>query len=198
MSLMQLIGQYLDGPALDAIGQQAGLPRDKVEQALPPALALLTSSLSNNAREGGASGMMNAVERDHDGSLLDSLPGLLGSMAAQHGGGILGHLMGAKQDTAAEGVARAGGIDKGSAMKLLVALAPVVMAALGKQKRQKGLGESDLADFLGGERAQAEAALPSGAAGLTKLLDADGDGSVMDEITEIGGGLLGGLFGGKK
>jgi hypothetical protein len=33
---------------------------------------------------------------------------------------------------------------------------------------------------------------------LERLLDADGDGDVMDDVAKIGGGLLGRLFGGRR
>ena len=91
---------------------------------------------------------------------------------------------------AEQAVARAGGLDGGSAANLLMMLAPVVMGALGRQKRDSGLNEGGLADLLAGERRRADS--DSGLSGLTRLLDAAGDGGVLDEITEIGGGLLGG------
>ncbi len=80
--------------------------------------------------------------------------------------------------------------------KLLPMLAPVVMGALGRQKRQRGLDAGGLASMLGAERSDMERANPA-AGMLGKLLDQDGDGSAVDDIARLGKGLLGGLFGGR-
>lgn len=194
--LMDLIGQHLDESALEAISQRSGAPRARVEAAIPAALATLTSGLSNNAQAGGASSLLSALDRDHDGSILDDLPGLLGGMSDSHGDGILGHVLGGRRPVAEQAVSRASGLDAGSAGQILAMLAPVLMGALGKQRRERGLGEMDITDLLGGERRRVES--DSQLSGLARVLDADGDGSVMDEITEIGGSLLGGLFGGRR
>lgn len=73
-------------------------------------------------------------------------------------------------------------------------LAPVVMGALGKQKQESGLDVGALAQMLGGQQSQMQSNPLMAAA--TALLDADGDGSVIDDLAEkAGGSLLGGLFG---
>ncbi|MEM6490960.1 MAG: DUF937 domain-containing protein [Pseudomonadota bacterium] len=195
--LLDLIGSHLNDDALSAMSAQSGAPREKLDAAVPAALSMLTAGLSNNAQGGGASALLGALDRDHDGSILDDLPALLGGGAAQsQGAGILGHVLGSRQDMAAQGVAKASGLDIGSAGNLLAMLAPVVMGALGKQRREASVDEGGLADLLRGERARADNDM--GLSGLTRMLDMDGDGSVLDEITEIGGGLLGGLLGGRR
>ena len=86
-------------------------------------------------------------------------------------------------------------------MNLLQMAAPVVMAYLGKQKQQQnvtdGNGIGDLLGGLLGGGAQKEQSL------ITKILDANGDGSVIDDLIGMAsgskkggiGGMLGGLFG---
>ena len=75
-------------------------------------------------------------------------------------------------------------------------LAPMVMGALGRQKRQQGLDAGSLAGVLGAERQQMEQSNPAMGM-LGSLLDRDDDGSVVDDIAKMGKGLLGGLFGGR-
>jgi hypothetical protein len=82
------------------------------------------------------------------------------------------------------------------------------MAVLGKQNRQSGgLGQGGLADILGGafqkSAAEAPASVTAGSGGgigdlLSSALDRDNDGSVMDDLMEQGGGILGSLLGGPK
>jgi hypothetical protein len=79
--------------------------------------------------------------------------------------------------------------------QLLMLLAPVVLGALGRRQRQQGLDPGGLAGVLGEERRQAEASAPAGLGGLLgRVLDADGDGQIMDDV----GGLLGGFLGGGR
>ena len=68
-------------------------------------------------------------------------------------------------------------------------LAPLVMGALGKAQREKGLDTGGLAGMLGGEQQRAADAAPGVMGMLTSFLDRDHDGSVMDDI----GGMLGKL-----
>jgi hypothetical protein len=70
----------------------------------------------------------------------------------------------------------------------------MVMGMLGKAQREKGLDAGGLSDMLSGERRAAEASAPdlSSLAGL--LIDSDGDGLDMGDITKLGGSLLGNLF----
>jgi hypothetical protein len=65
-------------------------------------------------------------------------------------------------------------------------LAPLVMGALGKAQRERGLDPGGLAGMLGGEQQRAADAAPGVMGMLGKFLDRDGDGSVLDDI----GGML--------
>jgi len=80
------------------------------------------------------------------------------------------------------------------------------MGVLGKQQQQQNVSDSSgisnmLGSLLGGNSAQSEQSF------LTSILDADGDGSIIDDVAGMVlggdkkagglGGLLGGLFGKK-
>jgi hypothetical protein len=215
--LLDLLGPALQGPALQQISSAIGADAGQTQTAAQAALPLLLGQLQRNASTpDGAASLHNALERDHaGGSLLDGLGGLLGGGApggaapggalggllggllgggqppsrATNGAGILGHIFGARQDAAAEGVARASGLDRGQVLKLMMMLAPLVMAALARRKQEAGAGAGDLAGLLGGATQQARRQAPEGLLGaLGGLLDRDGDGNVMDDL----GGLLGG------
>ena len=118
------------------------------------------------------------------------------------GAGILGHVFGGKEQNVAQAVSKKSGMDLGSAMNLLQMAAPVIMGFLGKQSREQNVSDSNgIGNLLGGllgNDSDKEQSL------VTKLLDADGDGSVIDDIIGMAaggkkkgglGGLLGGLFG---
>jgi hypothetical protein len=67
------------------------------------------------------------------------------------------------------------------------------MGALGKAKQSRGLDGDGLASMLGAERKAAAASAPDAMGMLNEMLDADGDGSALDDVA----GMLGGLFGKK-
>ena len=175
----------------------------KTSAALGSALPLILGAMKNNtATPQGAAGLLSALSNKHDGSMLDNIGSMLGSVdTLKDGAGILGHVFGGKQQNVAQAVSAKSGIDVNSAMNLLQMAAPVVMAYLGKQKQQQnvtdGNGIGDLLGGLLGGGAQKEQSL------ITKILDANGDGSVIDDLIGMAsgskkggiGGMLGGLFG---
>lgn len=190
--LMREIG---GGPALSRLSSALDADSAATEKGVMAALPLLVGSLSANSRQpDGAQSLAGALDRDHDGSVLDDLAGFLDGGSTGAGAGILGHVLGERQTTAAAQVGRASGLDTGSAMKLLAMLAPLVMGYLGRTKKREGLGARDLTDLLGRERRQAEQNLPGGFGGLAGFLDADGDGQILDDVAKLGGGLLGSFF----
>lgn len=135
--------------------------------------------------------MLSALDRNHDGSILDDVGGFLGNYASGPGAGILGHVFGGNQGTVEQSVSQASGLDMGKVGPLLMMLAPIVMGALGRTQRQEGLGAGDLAGLLGGATQQAGAGSPLLGV-LSSVLDKDHDGSAIDDVAGMIGGLLGG------
>ena len=87
------------------------------------------------------------------------------------------------------------GIDSGTAGQLLTQLAPLVMGALGKAKREANLSANDLGGLLDREERAVRDRQPEASGLVGMLLDADGDGDVdFSDIASRGAGLLGGLF----
>lgn len=197
MDLMDLVNQQLSGPRLSQMSRQLGISEDQTREALPAALAALTGAMAQNAAQPqGAQQLSNALNKDHDGSLLDSLDGFLGGMGGGRGGNlgagasILGHVFGQRQQRVEGNLGRATGLNPQTIASLLAMLAPIVMAYLGRQQRQKQLDPGGLADVLGQERQRIEQ-VPQARTGLGALLDLDGDGQVMDDLANLAGGLFG-------
>jgi hypothetical protein len=195
-ALMQILGQALQGGALEQIGSQAGVSGASAQSAVGLALPVLIEALSRNASTPqGAAALEQAIARDHDGSVLDDIGGLLG---AGGGGGagaaILGHVLGSQQGAVQSRIGQASGLDPQAVGKILTVLAPLVLGALGRT-RQQGGGPS-LSDVLGGAQAHVQRQAPGGV--FAQLLDRNHDGSAVDDVARLGMGLLGGLLGGKK
>ena len=196
MNLEALLG-LLQGQDLGNLASQVGGNEGEVKNGVMAALPAMLAALGKNAgTEKGAEELNNALEKKHDGSILDNLSGYLSDPDLKDGAGILNHLFGNQTSNVANAVSQSSGLDTNGSMKMLQMLAPILMGMLGQQKKQnnldaKGLGNltSMLASNFGSE---------AGAAGImeavTNLLDANKDGNVMDDIM----GMVGKIFGGNK
>lgn len=214
---MSGILDLLNGPMgkmlVDGAGKQLGMGEAKAGSAIQAALPLILGAMKNNASTPeGANGLLKALGNDkHGGGILDNLGSILGgggidTDVLQDGAGILGHVFGGKEENVANAVSKSSGIDLGQAMSILKVAAPFLMGYLGKEKKSKGISDQNgigdlLGGLLGGESKQSQGL-------VNQLLDADGDGSIIDDVAGMLlsggskkkgglGGLLGGLFGGK-
>ena len=197
-SILDMLRGQLGGEALEAIGGRLGADRSKVEKAVPVALGSLMTGLARNTRSAeGASALAAALERDHDGSVLDNLQGVLAAPDERAGAGILGHVFGARQGAVQSALGQSTGLDSGSMGKLMTMLAPLVLGALGKKQRQAGLGAGDLGGLLRQEQDSAARQAPD-LGMLGSLLDADGDGDIKDDVAKMGGSLLKSFLGKRR
>jgi hypothetical protein len=196
MNLEALLG-LLQGQDIGNLASQVGGNEGEAKKGVMAALPAMLAALGKNAgTEKGAEELNNALEKKHDGSILDNLSGYLSNPDLKDGAGILNHLFGNQTSNVANAVSQSSGLDTNGSMKMLQMLAPILMGILGQQKKQnnldaKGLGNltSMLASNFGSE---------AGTSGImetvTNLLDANKDGNVVDDIM----GMVGKFFGGNK
>ena len=198
-SIIELLMDQLGGDALGQISRQVGVREEDTAKAMPEVLGLLTDALArNSSRQDGAQALSNALEKDHDGSILDNLPDFINNFQDGPGDGILRHVLGDRRSAVEQGLSQKSSLDLGSITKLLTMAAPLIMGFLGRSQRKDGLDVGALAGLLGTEREQARRLAPQSTGLLGQLLDTDGDGDITDDVAKIGGGLLSKLFGRKR
>jgi hypothetical protein len=192
MSLLDMLQQRLGGQTVNQISQKLGADPGTTGNAIDAALPLLLTALARNATQGQqAQSIDRAVSEDHSGGILDDVQGYLNNAESGPGAGILGHVLGGKQQGVQTGLSQATGLDAGKAGQLLTILAPLVMGALGKAKRENQLDSNGLSTLLTGEQERLKDSAPGVMGALSRFLDHDNDGSVMDDV----GGMLGKAFG---
>ena len=128
-----------------------------------------------------------------DGSILNNVAGYLKDPQAANGTGILGHVLGNQQPVVAQGLAQTTGLSSDQVGQLLQIAAPLVMGALGSQQQQQELDPKGLSSFLGSQQQQVQQTQPDVMGTINTLLDANKDGSALDDIL----GMAGKLFGNK-
>ena len=209
MSLLDLVQQELGPQQIQQISQQVGADPAATEQAVHAAVPMLVSGMAQSARDpqgasaisgllggGGIGGMLGGLLGGGGGG--GGLGGLIGGMlgggsggsAGTSGGGmggmggmgdILGNVLGRSQPAVQDGVQQASGLNGDQTKKLLMILAPIVLAAI-MHRRQQGAAGAGAAGGMGGMGGMpglpgglggAMGGAPAGGAGA---VDSDGDG----------------------
>lgn len=193
----------LSGAPMQQMAQQLGIGQTQMAGALSAALPLLIGALGKNASQPqGAESLFGALQTDHAGTgggLGDLLGAVLGGQQSRQtdGAGMLGHIFGARQPQAAQGLGQATGLGNDKAQMLLKMLAPLVLAYLARRMfsgQQQGTASAGgLGQILGQEQQAVRQQGGLGGGLLGAVLDRDGDGDVdFSDILKTGGQMLGG------
>ena len=189
--LMDLLGGALNQGNIGQMAQQLGASENQVQSAIGMALPALLQGLQRNASNPqGASALMGALDRDHDGNILNDIGSLLGNFQQGPGAGILGHILGNQQPVVQQGIGQTTGLNAGQIGNLLQMLAPVVMGSLGKTTRSQGVGADGLAGLLGMVTGQMQQQQPQSFNMINMLLDQNRDGNVVDDVARLVGNFL--------
>jgi hypothetical protein len=209
--ILDLLNSDLGKTIISGVSNQTKQPQNKTQDVLTMALPVLMTAMKRNAKSPqGAEGLLSAIGSKHDGSILDNLGGLfeggVDSNILDDGGKILSHVLGGKQQHVETVLGAKAGIDANDVAQILKVAAPIIMGFLGKQAKQQNVSSSSgIESLLGGLISDNSASQEQSF--LESILDADGDGSIIDDVAGMVlggskkkrglGGLLGGLFGGK-
>ncbi len=198
-----MLQSQLSGEVLQQLSQQIDAPPQQTAEAANDIFAALLGGLAGNAAasQNGLQSLLSALDRDHDGSILDDLAGMIAAMAnnnqsatgALNGAGILNHVLGDKQGDVAQQISERVGLSMQQVMKLMPLLAPIVMAVIGRARQSSGLDVGGLLQTLLGSAQSAQQSSPVG-----DLVGALLSGALSGQQASLpqGGGLLGQLLGG--
>ena len=209
--ILDLLNSDLGKTIVSSVSNQTNQSQRKTQDVLTMALPVLMAAMKRNASTPqGAEGLLGALSSKHDGSILDNLSGLFSggvdSSVIEDGSKILGHVLGGKQQNVQNVISQKSGVDANSVAQILKVAAPILLGILGNQAKKQNVSsqsglDSLLGGMLGGNSSKNEQSF------LESILDADGDGSVIDDVAGMVlggsnnkgglGGLLGGLFGKK-
>jgi len=209
-NLIDMIMQAQGGKVAQTAGSQLGLNGKQSQQAIAALLPAISSALKNNTQSPqGLQSLLGALQSGKNAQFLDK-PDLYNSPDIRNqGNAILGKLFGSKDVSRAVAgqAAKQSGIGADILKKMLPMVATMAMGSLTKQSQQPNMA-SQLAGLAlgGGQRQQSGgggllggllgAALggnarrqrgyqqqqQQGMGILGKMLDADGDGNMMDDV----------------
>ncbi|NLN33748.1 MAG: DUF937 domain-containing protein [Flavobacteriaceae bacterium] len=194
MDISNLLQGAMGQQMVDGVVNRLGIESDQAKLAISAAVPLLITALNKNANSGDANNIANALDKDHDGSILNNLSGFLTGGNLSEGMGILSHVLGNRQGQVENAIGKTSGLNASQISQILAIVAPIVMGYLGKEKKEQGLDASGLSSLLGGLVGGAAKTNQREMSTIEKLLDQNGDGNAMDDVMNIGSKLLGGLF----
>lgn len=206
--ILDLLNSEMGKTIVNGVANETGQSESKTQSVLIMAMPVLLEAMKRNAAtpEGGE-GLLNALKTNHDGSILNDLGDLfaggVNESVKQDGSKILEHILGNKTQNIEKALGAKAGIKASNVSNILKVAAPVLLGLLGKQTKQNKINNaSDLISLIGGlltnnSESQTQTFLHS-------ILDADGDGSIIDDVAGMvlnkgnkqGGiaGMLGGIF----
>ena len=211
MNLLDMIMSAQGGASAQQAGAQLGLNQQQSQSAIAALLPAISSALKQNtANPQGLAGLLGALQGGQHEQYLDN-PQMLGQpQTVNDGNAILGHLFGSKDVSRAVAghAAQKTGIGADVLKKLLPLVATMAMGSLSKQTKaptmQSALTGMAMQHLMGGQKKsglgailgavtgangrqqrQAQQSHQQGMGIIGKLLDADGDGSMMDDVLRM-------------
>jgi hypothetical protein len=170
-----------NGAAVRQVGAQVGLPEDRTAAGLAALVPALAAGFQRNAASSdGLQSLLAALSRGEHSKYLDDPAALSQPETIEDGNGILGHVFGSKavsREVASQAAARTG-IGADVLKRMLPVAAQLVMASLARQSSAPASLSPAGAGTAG-----------AGVLGmLGAALDRDGDGSILDDVTNMLGG----------
>ncbi len=191
MDIFNLLNEQMnDRDTLDKLGRSVGAGPAQVQQLAQIGLPALLQALGRNAATSeGAESLANALDQHQDDN-VDDLNGFLNNVNREDGANILQHIFADSNAGVQDRLAQKTGMETDQVMGLMAQLAPLLLGTLAKQKKQQNVDQSGIADMLGGMMQQDAGNKNNFMKMATDLLDADKDGSIVDDI----GGMLKGFL----
>lgn len=193
MNIQNLITSALNNQAIGQMSKSLGVDESKVSSVISMAVPAILGQMNKNAQTPQGAESLNNALNNHSGSVLENLGQLLGGATNNaEGESILNHIFGGKQEQLAQNLGSQTGLSSGNVMQILSTIAPLIMGFLGKEKQQGNLNIGNLTSVLG--NLFSSATQDGDKNMIEKLLDQNGDGSITDDLMNIGSNLLKGFF----
>jgi len=174
--------------ALNQLNQSVEAKPTQVQKLIQLGLPMLMEALNRNAgTPQGAQALTNALER-HQEDNVDDLMGFLQNVDTEDGSKILQHVFTDKNQRVQNNLSKQTGLDINQVGSLMAKLAPLLLGALGNQKKAENLDATGVASLAS---TTTKGLQQFGGGNLfsiaRQLLDTDKDGDIMDDL----GNLLG-------
>jgi hypothetical protein len=184
VNILEMMLDSQNSGQIQQLANNFGISEDQIQAAMAQIVPALSQGVKKNiSNESGLDSLLQALAKGNHQQYVDNPTSLTDNAAVSDGNNILGHILGSKDVSraVADRASTNTGIDSGLLKQLLPMIASMMMGSLSKQTSgnaalsglsSAGGSSNDALDMLGG------------------LLDADKDGSVVDDLIGIAGKFL--------
>lgn len=191
--LDNVLGTLMKDEVTGKMAESLGLEKSQAQSALASAVPILMQAMSRNASTPeGERSLENALKKDHSGGLLDNLSGYLSNPNTSEGSKILDHVLGNKRNNVEKYVSNDSGLSSGMVGSLLSTAAPIIMGALAGKQNNSSSGIGSILSGITGEMQNNASSKEQSI--IEQLLDQDNDGSIIDDVANLGMSFLGKMF----
>jgi len=179
MNLMDMVLNAQNGESVRQLGKNFGLADNDTQEAVRQLMPALSRGVKRNiGSENGLNALLAALGTGKHQRYIDHPEELGRGETVADGNNILGHILGSKEVSRKVAGAASGktGINTDILKKMLPMIATLAMGALSKQSASQGMAKA-----RGG--AQSSGAMNM----LSSFLDADKDGSALDDLLGMAG-----------
>lgn len=189
MSLLNLLSQAQGGQGLSQLAKQFGIDEGKANELAEMLAPSIGSAANKKAQSGGLTDVLGALRGENQGGLFDDAAQAAAPEGQKQGMDFLESLLGGAQGPRglADEAANRSGIDVGTIMQFLPALAAMLQGGMQKKMPDSSIDNmmnagGGLGDLLGGLMGSGKSGGSPDLGALTDMLDANGDGSPLDDI----------------
>ena len=188
MNISSLFGMLMNKEALESLGGSVGANKEQVEKLINLGMPTMMKAMERNTKtENGAQSLYNAL-REHQDDNVEEMARNPDKVDKTDGEKILNHVFEDKNERVQTTLAKQTNLVQNQVTTVLSQLAPLVMGTLGQQQKELDVNVSNLSKLMDGAIEQ------SGNSEVIKmaeqLLDADKDGSILDDVGRMFGKLF--------
>jgi len=180
MSLFDQTSEKLNSEEISSVlAKTVGTSPDKVQKVTQLGLPALLQGLTRNAStEEGAESLNRALDQ-HKDETVDDVKSFISNADRSGGQKILSHIFSENEERVEKNLAAQAGLKKDQVSGILSKIAPLLLAALGSEKKENNVDSSGIAGFLSNIVSSSSSSGMMGKA--ADMLDKDKDGSLLDD-----------------
>ncbi len=197
-AVLEEVNNLLSGETLTKLSNNIGADPFATAKAVGASIPALINAMADKAKEtGGATALLGLLNTETnkqngiaDGSILDRVGDLVNTPTPFGGVEMMQSLFGAAQPQIERKIGHISGLSTGAIARLLPVLAPLLLGILGRQVTTQGLDAAAVTKHLSDQQGFLRSSAP-GLLGFLEKIDANDDGSVIDDIQRLFGRLTG-------
>lgn len=160
MSLIEDVQQHLGPAEIQQISEQLGVDSQTAQSAVQSALPMMVAGMAGTAQQPAGEEQIRSLFGAHGGTLGNLASAISG--AAGGGGGLLGSILGNHDKTVQDGVGQTTGLKPDQSKRLLMILAPIVLAVLARRHGNSGSSAAGAGSLGGALQQDAQTAQQNG------------------------------------